>query len=186
MYDYMLEEMADAVSRHLPVENAAVLRILADYWQDKIAHVWQVEDVLEAARRIGRPITRLGAVEVLQDVFRDHNSSLGITWQTLEVALQDYRMDFANLSPEDYPGVHGVFKVWVQQQPVAHQFGLFPNRVDGNLPETLAKARQLAAERPGALVFVSCESPHGEYSVPWLVVGCEAGRVTISEGAHHV
>ena len=57
MYDYILEEMADAISKELHLDNAEVLSILGRYWKDKIAHVWQVEDVFESARRSGKPIT---------------------------------------------------------------------------------------------------------------------------------
>ena len=47
MYDHFLEEMADAIAKELHIDNNDVLSILSRYWQDKIAHVWQVEDVLE-------------------------------------------------------------------------------------------------------------------------------------------
>ena len=39
MYDYMLEEMAEAIGRECHVDHNDVLRILGQYWQDKIAHL---------------------------------------------------------------------------------------------------------------------------------------------------
>jgi hypothetical protein len=107
MYDYILEEMADAISKELRVDNADVLNILGRYWKDKIAHVWQVEDVFESARRAGKPITREDAVEVLQEVFDHLDSDLGITWMTLDIALEDYKIDFRSLPLDHHPNVHG-------------------------------------------------------------------------------
>ena len=44
--------------------------------------------------------------------------------------------------PEDqYNEVHGVFKVWRKGNLIAHQFGMFPDKMDGNLPEALAFAK---------------------------------------------
>ena len=51
MYDHILEEMADAIAFELNVTSNNVLGVLNCYWQDKIAHVWQVDDMLESARR---------------------------------------------------------------------------------------------------------------------------------------
>ncbi len=58
MYDHILEEMADAIALELNVTSNNVLCVLNQYWQDKIAHVWGVDDMLESARRAGKPITR--------------------------------------------------------------------------------------------------------------------------------
>ena len=116
MYDYMLEEMADAVSQQLHVENAAVLRILAAYWQDKIAHVWSVDDMLETARKAGKPITRKDAIELLMQVFDGHDSSIGINWTCLEVEVETYHLNFASLPAETYGEVHGA----TNSAPIRH------------------------------------------------------------------
>ena len=79
MYDHMIEEMADAIAKELHLEPNAILPSLHRFWQDKIGHVWQVEDIYEAARRIGKAVTREDAIGLLQDVFHHHDSSLGIT-----------------------------------------------------------------------------------------------------------
>ena len=65
MHDYMVEEMADAISKELHVDQNEVLRILHGYWSDRIALVWQVDDILECALNMGKPITRADAVELL-------------------------------------------------------------------------------------------------------------------------
>jgi hypothetical protein len=181
MYDYMLEEMADAVSQQLHVENAAVLRILTDYWRDKIAHVWSVDDMLEAACKAGKPILREDAIELLMQVFDEHDSSIGINWGCLETAMEDYRLDFAGLDADKYGGIHGVFKVWREGQLIAHQFGLFPNQAGGNFIPALDFAKAQAREHPEHAVLLSCESSAGEETGPWLIMQLGENEVSITE-----
>lgn len=176
MYDYILEEMADAFSKELRVDNAEVLGVINHYWQDKIAHVWQVEDVFESAHRAGKPITREDAAEVLHEVFDHLDSDLGITWMTMDIALEDYKIDFRSLPVDQYRNVHEVFKVWLQDDPSTQQFGTYPQKADGNLPAVLAFAKELAKKNLGAAVSVACEQDsHGE-AEPWLTVTLKDGE----------
>lgn len=175
MYDYFLEEMADAIAKELHVDTNDVLGILKRYWQDKIAHVWQVEDVLESARRAEKPITQADAQAILHQVFDHLDSDMGITWTTLDVALEDYCLDFNTLTPETRKQVVGVFNVWRQFDAISHQFGLFPNQAEGNLPEALAFAEKLSQDVPGVPVFVGVERYASEETEAWLTVRFESG-----------
>lgn len=157
MYDHMIEEMADAIANDLHLEPNTILPSLHRFWSDKIAHVWQVEGIYEAARRVGKAIIREDAIGLLQDVFHHHDSSLGITWDSLDAALEDYRLDLTALPEERLSEVHGIFKVWLAGNLIAHQFGLYPNQMEGNLPEALSLARQMAIEHPGEQVHLGLE-----------------------------
>ncbi|WKZ45854.1 MAG: hypothetical protein QY302_08675 [Anaerolineales bacterium] len=170
MYDYMIEEMADAIARELRVDNHNTLRVLHQYWEDKIAHVWQVDDVLECAMNAGKPITRADALELLQNIFEDLDSELGITWGTLEIELQEYHLDLKRLPEDQYNEVTGVFKVWRQGNSVARQVGLFPDRIQGNLPKAIALAKSLADEKPDTPILIGCEPRHSDRVKPWLEV----------------
>ena len=183
MYDYMLEEMAEAIAKEFHLDNNEVLRVLGRYWQDKIAHVWQVEDVLEAAHRAEKPITREDALTILQQVFHGLDSELGITWLTVDVALEEYSLDFNTLTPEAYSQVAGVFEVWRKYDAVSVQFGLFPNQMDGNLPEALEFAKHLARKVPGVPVHLGCERYASEETEPWLTILLKDGQTepTIEE-----
>lgn len=182
MYDYMLEEMADAISKDLHVDNAEALRVLAAYWRDKIAHVWQVDDMLETARRIGKPITRADAAGLLHNVFKDHDSDIGINWVCLILEIEGYHLNFARLPEAIYAQIHGVFKVWREHDSVAHQFGFFPNKVDGNFIPALEFARALAREQAGKAVLLGCESSAGRDTKTWLVIEQqENGNLSITE-----
>jgi hypothetical protein len=181
MDDHVIEEMADAISTELRVPNEDVLRILHRYWEDKIAPVWQVDDLLHAALNAGTPITKDDALAVLKDLFEGHDAELGITWITLEVALQEYRLNFKRLPEQRYGEVQGVFKVWRKGTPIAFQVGLFPDHVQGNLPKAITLAKSLADETPDAPILIGCESRHSEEVEPWLSVVREADCTQVAE-----
>ncbi len=180
MYDYMLEEMSDAIALELNVDRNAVLSILSRYWQDKVAHVWDVDDMLACARRMGKPITRADAAGLLSDVFEDHDSDLGISWSSLSSALEGYHLVFKSCPEDQYDRVHGVFKVWRKGCLIAHQFGAPPRQLDGNLPEALEFARTMAAEMPVTPVYIGLETETGE-SHYWLTVTCLNNQIVIEE-----
>ncbi|MBI5955342.1 MAG: hypothetical protein HY865_27105 [Chloroflexi bacterium] len=180
MYDYMLEEMAETIARELHVDSNDVLRILNRYWQDRIAHVWDVDDMLASARRAGKPITRADAAGLLSDVFEDHDSDLGINWGCLASALEDYHFIFKSCPEDQHDRVHGVFNVWRKGNPIAHQFGAHPRQLDGNLPAALDFAKSMATEMPGKPVCLGLETETGE-SHYWLVITCVDGEINIEE-----
>lgn len=181
MNDHVIEEMADVISRELRVDNNDVLRVLHRYWQDKIAPVWQVDDLLEAALNIGKPITKADAVDILKDLFEGHDAELGITWTTLEVALQEYRLDWKRLPEDRYGDVQGVFKVWRKGSPIAFLVGLFPDHIHGNLPKAITLAKSLADQTPSVSILIGCEMHTSDDVEPWLSVVREADCIQVEE-----
>jgi hypothetical protein len=188
MYDYMLDEMALAVSRKCHADLHQVMAALCEYWQDKIAHVWEVADLLECAARAGKPITRADAGCLLDQIFDHLDSELGITWLTLEVALEDYQLDFKALPQGDYNQVSGLFRAWRQGCPDTQDFGTFPEQIEGNLPEALALAVKWACEVPGTTIFVGCLRQDDQAPPPWMTVLLKPGESAplIAEAENHV
>ncbi len=180
MYDYMLLEMAKVISTRCGTRLDETMHALTGYWQDKIAHVWQVTDMLEAARRAGLPITRADAAVLLKNIFDQHDSSQGITWTCLEDELADYRLSFASLTPEQHPEVHGVFLVWREHDPIAHQFGISPHKTDGNLPAALEYAKRMAQEKPGIAAFLGCAPGLKVNPTPWLTLFQQDAELSIT------
>ena len=84
-----IEEMSETIAEHCNANRDDILRVLAEYWSDKIAHVWQVDDVIDAAVRRGLHITAQDASDILQDIHDHIDCEYGITWTTIEVALDD-------------------------------------------------------------------------------------------------
>jgi hypothetical protein len=181
MNEFMLYKMACLISAKCGTRIDDVMNALIEFWQDKIALIWHVEDVLEAAEREGKPILHRDAIEVLKTVFDEHISSREITRQNIEIALRDYCLCLGRLSFENYGEVHGVFKVWREHSPFAHQFGLFPEKVNGNFPAAMDFARLNALAHPGQKVFIGCESSTGKEIHPWLVLCFENEQVVLKE-----
>lgn len=91
--------------------------------------------------------------------------------------MEDYRLDLTALPEERLPEVHGIFKVWRAGNLIAYQFGLYPNQVDGNLPEALSLARQMAKEQPGEKVHLGLE----DNPDPWLTLSMINDEIHIEE-----
>jgi hypothetical protein len=77
MHDHHIEDM---VRRLKPVltDKAKAHQILIRYWRDKIAIVWEVEDVHRAANELDLALTEKEAVQVLQTLHTQHNAQYGI------------------------------------------------------------------------------------------------------------
>jgi hypothetical protein len=176
MNDSMIEEMAEFLAASLQLENNKVLNVLHRYWVDKIASVWQVEDLLEAALNLGRPITKGDAIEVLKDAYDNHDPELGISWSFLVASLQEYHLDWKHLPEGRYGEVQGVFKVWREGCLDAHQFGRFSDQVLGNLPQALACAKSLADQAPEIPVLIGCARRYSDRVEPWLSMTREEMR----------
>jgi len=170
MYDDFIIEMASAISKELQLDLNAVHPVLQQYWQDKIAHVWKVDDMLEAAYRAGKPITRNDAVMLLQDIFQHHDSSMGISWTNLEVALEEYVLDIHTLAEEKRNEIYGVFIVWQVGRDGTHQFGNYPNKLNGNFPAAFAQAKQMAKQTLGAEIQIGVVDSQSTERIPWLSV----------------
>jgi hypothetical protein len=126
--------------------------------------------LLETTVKICKPITKEDAIAVLKDLFEGHDPELGITWTTLEVALQEYHLDWKHLPEDRYGEVQGVFKVWRKGTPIAFQVGLFPKHILGNLPKALTLAKSLADQTPGTPILIGCEMRTSDDVDPWLSV----------------
>lgn len=170
MNDILLEEMADALAADLHLDPNLILSTLARLWQDKIAHVWQVSDLLDMACANGYPITRADAQLLLQTIFEHYDPNLGLPRADLEVELQEYHLAFHALPPERHAEVLGVFSVWPQGAPIAHQFGVHPHQTEGHLPAALAFARQLADALPGVPILLGSQPASGDRPRPWLAI----------------
>ena len=170
MNDILLEEMADTLAAELHLDPNSILSVLARFWQDRIAHVWQVDDLLELACAQGRPITRADALDLLHSVFEHHDPAHGLPRADLEVELQEYHLAFHALPPERHAEVLGVLSVWAQGAPIAHQFGVHPNQAEGHLPAALVLARELADALPGVPILLGGQPASGDPPRPWLAI----------------
>jgi len=67
-------------------------QILERFWHDKMALVWDVEDVHTAANEREIALTDQEAVKVLQELHHRHNKQYGIKWEHLTAYIEEYAM----------------------------------------------------------------------------------------------
>jgi hypothetical protein len=88
MHNHHIEDM---VRRLGPVltDKAKANKILTRYWGDKIALVWQVEDVHRAANEKEVALTNDEAIQILQTLLQQHNAQLGLKWEDLTAHIEE-------------------------------------------------------------------------------------------------
>jgi len=85
------EYIKDMVRRLNPMlkDKAKAYKILTRYWRDKMALVWDVEDVHRAANEREVALTNAEAIHVLQTLHDHHNPQYGIRWEDLTAHIED-------------------------------------------------------------------------------------------------
>jgi hypothetical protein len=81
----------DMVRRLGPVltDKARAQKILTRYWRDKMALVWETEDVHRAANELELALTEREAIQVLQTLHSQHNAQLGLRWEDITAHIED-------------------------------------------------------------------------------------------------
>lgn len=194
MQNTYLHEMALALEKQLGVRYDDALRVLNDYWVDKITDVWSVANFIGIAVERGVPITREIAQELAENVQGHIDPEQGISWMTLEIAVEDNRyLNLLDLISEQRALVYGVFAVWRAKDPAGYVVGNFdePEQL-GNLTKAMEQAEALALQEMGEPVFVACVGRHVPTNVPPISLNIspalvvykeeEKDRVTIEDG----
>ena len=88
MHDHHIKDMVRRLSPILKDESKAE-RILKNYWSNKMAVVWSIEDVHRAANEQEVALTRKEAIQVLQTLHDQHNAQYGIKWEDITNLIQD-------------------------------------------------------------------------------------------------
>jgi len=88
MHHHHIEDMLRRLKPVLTDKGKAE-HILERYWSDKIAIVWEVEDVFRAANEREVALTRKEAVKLLQELHQHHNAQYGLKWEDLTTCIED-------------------------------------------------------------------------------------------------
>src|ERR1700677_2809348 len=75
-------------------------RILKNYWRDKMALVWEGEDVHRAANEREVALTNAEAMKILQTLLNQHNRQYGIKWGDLIYHIEDQVLGRKLTKPE--------------------------------------------------------------------------------------
>ena len=67
-------------------------QILDRFWRDKIALVWDVQDVHTAANEREVALTNQEAIKVLQELHHYHNKQTGLQWKDVTCYIEEYAL----------------------------------------------------------------------------------------------
>ena len=88
MHDYIIETMVRTLKPALKSPTRAK-HILDQFWSDKMALVWDVQDVHTAANEREVALTKQEAIKVLQELHHYHNKQCGIKWEDLTSYIEE-------------------------------------------------------------------------------------------------
>jgi hypothetical protein len=86
--------MADSINKMLGSHGNELLKkaieeTISSYWEDKIAVVWQADDVMGLAADRGKNISKDQAVDILHSMLDNHDACYGISWDTIDYHISD-------------------------------------------------------------------------------------------------
>jgi hypothetical protein len=88
MHNYIIEDMVRKLGPVL-TDKAKAQKILIRYWRNKMALVWDTEDVHRAANELDLALTEKQAVQVLETLHNQHNAQYGIRWEDITTHIED-------------------------------------------------------------------------------------------------
>ena len=91
MHNYIIEAMVSALKPTL--KNPAKAKLILDrFWSDKMALVWDVQDVHTAANEREVALTNQEAIKVLQEMRHYHTKQYGIKWEDVTSYIEEYAL----------------------------------------------------------------------------------------------
>lgn len=91
MYHHIIESMVKALRPTLKSPKRAE-QILEKFWTDKIALVWDTEDVHTAANERVVALTNQEAIKVLREMHHYHNKQNGLRWSDFTSYIEEYAL----------------------------------------------------------------------------------------------
>jgi hypothetical protein len=89
VYQHHLGGMLKALLPVLKSQRKAEI-ILERYWRNRIALVWEIQDVHRAANEKSTALTNKEAREILQDFHEHHNAQYGLQWEDLYESIKSH------------------------------------------------------------------------------------------------
>ena len=91
MHQFIITAMVKALRPALKDRERAE-QILEKFWTDKMALVWDLQDVHTAANEREVALTNQEAITVLQELHHHHDPQLGIRWEDLTSYIEEYAL----------------------------------------------------------------------------------------------
>ena len=166
-----INEMADAIFSAGDLrDRGQIIAALNLYWTGKMVIVWDRSDIFGKAWARGRLLTNEQADDLLDDLRRHHDPELGVTWTTIECALDEVepldieKLNLASLVEVDYPGD---FRVWWNDDEATR---IFNTDAGHNLLHALTFAAIQATEVKGEVQVCIVDEAGNNYSIAYYEV----------------
>ncbi len=165
-----LIEMADAIfSAGPPLDRDQIIAALNAYWTGRMAIVWDRSDLFGQAWARGKLLTNEQADDLLDDLRRHHDPELGVTWTSIECALDEIEpLDIEKLDLTTtlmaYPGN---FQVWWDGTQTGQ---IFDTDDDRNLFHALSFAARKAEQVKGAVQVCIVDAADNEYPLVYYEI----------------
>ena len=91
MHNYIITAMVTALKPVLKNPIRAE-QILQNFWADKMALVWDVQDVHTAANEREVALTNQEAINVLREMHHYHNKQYGLRWSDFTSYIEEYAL----------------------------------------------------------------------------------------------
>lgn len=161
-----------------PVPLGLIQEILNDLFDSIAIHLWSREDVIHILNRKGWPVSLDAVDEILANIERHKDCELGITWQTLEITVDDVYggIDWWELPKEKREQYRGNFILKLEKDE-----DLPPSEIYTFRPAIWEGGYQLLEDKSLEEAFAEAERVVKESNVPLRLYSIEAGY-TLKEG----
>ncbi len=162
-----------------PVPLELIRDILNDLFDSVALHVWSREDVISIVNKRGWPISPETTDEILENIERHVDCELGITWLTVEIAVDDFYggIDWWELPKEKREQYRGNFIMKLEKDE-----NLTPSETYSFSTTVWQGDYQLLKDKTLQEVFKEAERIVKESNIPLRLYSIEPGY-TLKEGA---
>lgn len=93
----IIDELARKIGESIAPTDAnclfewdAAKDVLEEYFKDKIAIIWSIDDILKIAEHCDLNIDEGDALDILHLLHSNHDPDIGITWEVVQDYIGDY------------------------------------------------------------------------------------------------
>lgn len=90
MHSYQVKAMSHLIAKYFDLaeeKEIIINNILSDYWKERIAITWTLEDIISCGSINGIQVTETEAHKILGYLLKNHDANIGINWEVIEEYL---------------------------------------------------------------------------------------------------
>lgn len=91
IHDYIVHAIIENIKKRGNLSEATIMAGLREWGEDKILSTWAVEDVIDRVKTgYNKKISRKKALEVLEDMDRHFDASIGLNWDVMDNHIEQH------------------------------------------------------------------------------------------------